>query len=1107
MTGVRPSQKRSEQLTERCGGYSGSPNMKHSSSLPTLGQTKESLMDKLQRELLAPPGRVSPDVVQAYWNGSPRSASSPKVNRRNRPLSAKSGASQAASPLRRAPTAPAEVCGTCLPAHALRPRSAGSIGRPQSAARPKSATRPSSATLRVESPQARPMPPPVHGSELPSFTKWAYGYPAVGNSRWAPQTAMPGSLSPKSGYPTTRSPTSMLQDPGEVGSPKTPSRPRSARSYGGPLKRLSSHTERFYADFGDLSDEVECSPKTSASPQRSRNTNDWKPKPVAKSPAKGQHHDFDNLDGLQDPESQEWSQRVLSGKSKFSVSHQDLMKLVDEVLLHASHLEAEEPVAPGSPNSLSSPSQSRRRTEDPMGDSRGDAKPARRVQVGETLGLLDSAAGDSSSAESDDGGVESTPPAVALAKRGNVVASQLDMEKVNEAKLHGIFLRFSHLGELNADHLPEALQPLAVKKVNQAWVKEILEEYYDDRSFIDLNEFKAFVAHYTERESAWLDKAFKEADQDGSGSISLPEIDRLMRARGYTPSAGSIKDLFREVTGSESLRDLTFNEFVLLVELVEERAGFPRREFLRLKALFHRHDLNNSRRLNDCEIWALLCWEGLSQPHGPIITEMVNEVSTSGHVDFPTFLQIMRRYREWEVGKVMEAFQNHDSHWTGVVAEERLGLILEDLGYKAVDPQALEELMSGIHARRSQTLEPGLSLEDVRLAMDRYRETDGFLWADLQELRAVYQQFTTSKGLGPIEMEAALRWCGFPALLWEIQELFDKVDVDGTGWLTEDEFVKLLARIRESEIEALRAVAERDGNSTTMSMACFITSLPALGYSWIEENSLPLEFEVSAADINVWQAARLLRVYRQHIRTAILAREGFSPQEVLQFQSCFSRHDPRSSGLVKDIAKLLQEVCPEAQTAGALRQNVQTVLKELCKNSTFFDFATFLHFLRLVSNQSARDRVAEEKEVIAASGFSRDETAEFRRIFNRSVAGPAAAGGVLVQHGIELRADLHIEVVEDMIAGIVGNVKDESRSELRSILQELDSDKNNALTFGEFLLSMRRVLDENWQGINEAAAVAAQAGHHEMTEMAPRKTMTPGWLLGDSLRVNRQQLS
>merc|ERR1712048_235587 len=117
------------------------------------------------------------------------------------------------------------------------------------------------------------------------------------------------------------------------------------------------------------------------------------------------------------------------------------------------------------------------------------------------------------------------------------------------------------------------------------------------------------------------------------------------------------------------------------------------------------------------------------------------------------------------------------------------------------------------------------------------------------------------------------------------------------------------------------------------------------------------------------------------------------------------------------------------------------------------EFEEFVKIMRLVGNRCSKAKLVKEQNAAKATKFTRAELKEFRQVFK--VFDCDGSGS------------MEFTELQHMIATIVPAAQNpRAQVELLDILIAFDEDNSGELDFPEFLHVMRKLLDDNWQGIN-----------------------------------------
>jgi hypothetical protein len=161
------------------------------------------------------------------------------------------------------------------------------------------------------------------------------------------------------------------------------------------------------------------------------------------------------------------------------------------------------------------------------------------------------------------------------------------------------------------------------------------------------------------------------------------------------------------------------------------------------------------------------------------------------------------------------------------------------------------------------------------------------------------------------------------------------------------------------------------------------------------------------------------------------------------------------------------------RTQAEQRQVLQ--LLEECRNlaeeqdgkTTFW---VFLRLMRFLEDDKDRNALTMERNAIEESKFSAQEVSEFREVFSMwasndtksDMPGASKCGKALGPDGM-------VRMLRSMGMTLTA----EDKEQLFTTIKEVDQDGNGNVDFPDFLILMKRLIDANFCGLNQAAEDAA----------------------------------
>lgn len=714
-------------------------------------------------------------------------------------------------------------------------------------------------------------------------------------------------------------------------------------------------------------------------------------------------------------------------------------------------------------------------------------------------------------------------------------ATLSDLPPLDPQVLDGLFHGLQSNGEICTDQLPEALSKLDNRGVKMEWVEEIVEKLFSNRSLLDRSEFVQFCTMYQSYSHRFLMDIFREVDVDDSHTISVAEVSMLLNHRGITPVPGSLEELFREITGEMKLRDVNFEEFVQIYDKVHMRAGFTEQELEQLQKTWSRFDVDGNGTLDCDELRAALRWEGFAVDDR-IIKHLLQEVvPDKGFVTQEEYLVLVRRYREEELQKAVRLFRRRHPHYEGrTIPRDALLLVLSGLGYTSASPDVIGESIESVFERTKNSAVPktehaalecnkkaDLTFEDLHLLLSFVRESRGFVRAEIAEIHAAFDIFCKDElgtygdsaavmlmpnvgidaedqdlnaGLNTIQLTSALRWLGYPAVVWKVQELLESLDLGGIWNISRSDFMKFMGSLRNRESVCVRRRLASHGQGTAGTLKRILRDL---GYMMAMPNISELmssHKDALSGDQGPWGIHHMLRKYREDLRSYFAQNHGFSMPEVARLQLAFKRLDAKGADKLvgKVFSQLLKELFPGIDQTREDQQKARQLLHIALGSHTSSSqlqvtFQDYLFLVRLRINQWTSEWVSEERHQIQTCHFSASEVKEFRLLFNQAAVREADGSTLAnssnfsVGDAVVPLLSLSHTAIQKMVTKVTGSCNKAESKALKQLLHNFDAEDRGVLNFGQFLQTIRKMINDNWHNINiEAEIIATQQQQQQL---------------------------
>jgi len=209
-----------------------------------------------------------------------------------------------------------------------------------------------------------------------------------------------------------------------------------------------------------------------------------------------------------------------------------------------------------------------------------------------------------------------------------------------------------------------------------------------------------------------------------------------------------------------------------------------------------------------------------------------------------------------------------------------------------------------------------------------------------------------------------------------------------------------------------------------------------------------------ARQVGLWELLLLVNEFRTEGASKALANNFFTDTQLNEIRKRFRKHELRHrDGVPPDrVPSLLEDLHPPWRHRIS---SLDTLLKDVSKDVNL-EYSRCLQLLRQAHDKVNRERYEKETAAIHNTHFSDAEVKEFRRIFQT--------------FDMTELGELEFETFAEWTSGIV--CVDLPLSGLQKSREErLNGDAD--LDFAEFLLAMRKLLDEDWMKINTSIARAA----------------------------------
>jgi len=613
------------------------------------------------------------------------------------------------------------------------------------------------------------------------------------------------------------------------------------------------------------------------------------------------------------------------------------------------------------------------------------------------------------------------------------------------------------------DSISSILKEIRYRDVREDWIRELCERRVGNRSFVELDDFVQIIDGYQRMHMEELYQDFQLSQQSRRGALSIEETALLLEQQGFVVVPCILRELLREVKhfGDAETAAVRSHDYVHLREIFQYRGGFTAREAEESRNLFDRYDQNHNGRMDAEELCSALRWLGLSLQEGSEadvddgrttldkqlerLTEGM-DLETEG-LSYEDFLQVLRRHRERETLQGRKLFQQaiQSSSLHAVDLNGAVDVMIA-LGYRTTSHDVVEE------SAREIGIDPevaSLSFDNFWMIFRQVRKNEGFLEDELHEFEDAFHAHDTdgSGAVDVVELGGTLRWLGYPITVEEQQDLMDDADIDKSGEVDFDEFLKIMRWYKEKELEQVQhAVAtydqDKNGTMDSRELQCLLVSL---GYYILTPPQQVLLDEMTngGGDLACDEVPRLIKQL-SHINCEEFRKShGYHGEELERLAKEFEAADKDHSGGIarEEIASLFQScwVGPYDREAAS-----RLIAKVDCDGDDMLDFWEFLHLMRLFQDRADYAQVLTEQKAAADAGYNHSEVRDLRKIFK--IADSDAS------------KKLSLKELDEMLGRLL-ELSSSLKRKLTQILRELGLENTKGMDFSDFLKLMRRLQD------------------------------------------------
>lgn len=607
---------------------------------------------------------------------------------------------------------------------------------------------------------------------------------------------------------------------------------------------------------------------------------------------------------------------------------------------------------------------------------------------------------------------------------------------------------------------------------------------------LEEHEFFAFMRKVKEREITLVKKALTKQRQNAAGNVYMQkQLDRVLRTLGYIPNAQAIRDA-AEDAGVIRVNPAEAVELHHGTQPFKSSATARRQSFQsmgsRRTSVFTMATAGSSRRASAVSSRK----DSAHSSHGTNEMGLDDIPKTITLSSFFTFLEVYRQREGLARCQIMEleaALKKYDKTGYGEIDTKDVGKVLRWMGYASGFNVQLM-LVSEVDVDESGTLDA----VELRKLVRKFQEKELTAWTT-----AFHNALPDGEKY--LEVEACvrtLRGVGIKATEEQVESTREAIASSFSpkqrrfSTIMQAPHMSDLAKLRNNIL--LKPTAPQTAENSSSS------SFAADASESSEEES-EIEDDNGNIDLAVFRliCSKLVAEAKQSIRD----NAGYTWEEVQHMREKFRLFDSDGSGDIDnhEMAKLVQDLCPDLATNIAKRAEITRILSEVDPDkSGHVDFPDFLRLMRQVDEMQDRLRMAKETFAIEKSKFSSREVEDFRKLFLGEEDNLGCFRGML-------RVDEFLK----LLAPVVGLGRS-NEAELTQLFFTIDAhmkpefaqkvvapaspkgqsygaiDINNprvAVDFPEFLILMSLLLEKNVCQVKEKSSILAQRSSGRKTLM------------------------
>jgi Ca2+-binding EF-hand superfamily protein len=412
----------------------------------------------------------------------------------------------------------------------------------------------------------------------------------------------------------------------------------------------------------------------------------------------------------------------------------------------------------------------------------------------------------------------------------------------------------------------------------------------------------------------------------------------------------------------------------------------------------------------------------------------------------------MRKVREHELTVLKRVFKECDADNSNTIDTNELLTVLRRLGYHP-DLEVIVDATADAGLKKGEDM----NFDQLWQFIEVYRAREGFSKIHVSEVQTLFDDADLADCFKDEELDASnvihmFRKLGLPIHSTQAQRFVATVDIDGSGTIDIQEFLKMLRHFYEHMVSrAGQAYTERARPSTPKVLEGLVPVA--------SPTDLSLAGRRSSEFMSFFDFVSCVTQLRNKTRNDVKSHCGFGDAEFHAIEEQFAEYDEEKKGFLSDkqVQRLLETLVPHLATSAPERPQLLKIMEEATRDvGGIIDLTAFIRLMGKVKDLSESSKIQREVSSEESVDFTPKEINEFRELFL----------------GEGDREFISLSEVQDMLSNIIPmgakNIKTLAKT-FKEAATVTEQDRNE-VEFSEFLLLLQRLTEVGFVGIGEQAS-------------------------------------